>query len=269
LQAEWQTHAKSHPLPRKTENLLWTAFKAVTDDLMNQREKIFSARDAEFKASETLREALIAQLEALHQDTPASEIRQVLASVDTEWGNAGEVHRNQAARLDSQYRAAREQARQHLAGSARQAWRHGCDALLAKLALCQALESAEPPTDIEARWQSLPALPARWEQALQARYRAGSVNPGGSDSSNSSARLNQLLLQLESALEIPSPPEFQADRRTLKLQAMKKALEGREAAALTAPDIETMTAEILGCKFPGEDQRDRLHCIITALRGRG
>jgi len=110
---------------------------------------------------------LIARLEEIHQDTPPADIKRALASVDTEWRNAGEAPRNQAARLESRYRAAREQAQQHMAGSAQRSWLHTCDALLAKLALCEELESATPLAGIEARWNILPALPTRWEQVLQ------------------------------------------------------------------------------------------------------
>ncbi len=279
LQSQWQTHAKSQPLPRKTENLLWAEFKAATDALMSQREAAFSTRDAGFKASQSTREALIAQLEELHQDTSTANIKRVLASVDTEWRNAGEAPRTQAARLESRYRAARERAHEHLAGSAQRSLQLTCDALLARLALCEELESAAPSAtlaaDIEARWNIVPALPALWEQALQARYQSGcripgSENPSGSKPSIGSPAisgesLDQLLLQLESALEIPSPAAFQKARQTLKLLAMKNALEGRRPATPAWPDIEKMTAAAIGCTALSQDQRSRLQSIISAL----
>src|SRR5688572_21523858 len=45
LQAQWQTHAKALPLPRREENALWSAFKAATGG-------VFSARDAARAARE-------------------------------------------------------------------------------------------------------------------------------------------------------------------------------------------------------------------------
>lgn len=260
LQTQWQSHARSQPLPRKVENKLWAEFKATTDALMGQREAAINARDAGFKANQVAREALIARLEELHQDTPPAEIKRALASVDTEWRNAGEAPRNQAARLESRYRAAREQAQQHMAGSAQRSWQHTCDALLAKLALCEELESATPLAGIEARWDILPALPTRWEQVLQARYKSGSGNPA-----NSGEAPDPLLLQLESALEIPSPEAFQTARRTLKLQAMKDAMEGRKQVTHALPDLEKMTAAVLGCTHLSPEQRSRLQSIIAAL----
>ena len=186
-----------------------------------------------------------------------------LASADTEWRKAGEAPRNQAARLESRYRAAREQAHEYMAGSVQRSWQLTCDALLAKLALCEELESTAPSADIEARWETLPALPAYWERALQARYKHCGENTGGG--ANSGESLDQLLLQLESSLEIPSPAVFQTARRTLKLMAMKDAMEGRKPATAAWPDIEKMIAVAIGYTPFSPDQRSRLQPIIAAL----
>lgn len=269
LQSQWQSHAKSQPLPRRTENQLWAEFRAATDAVMNQREAALSARDAGFKANQATREALIARLTELQQDTPPADIKRVVAAVDSEWRKAGEAPRNQAAKLESRYRAAREQALEHVAGSAQRSWSRSCDALLAKLALCEELESAAPTSDSEARWAALPALPARWEQALQARYKSACEHPGGGNQSRAGEPLDQLLLQLESSLNIPSPEAFQMARRTLKLLAMKNAMEGRRSASPAVPDIETMTAAAFGHAHLDADQRSRLETIVGALRKSG
>ncbi len=260
LQTEWQVHAKSQPLPRKTENQLWSEFKAATDALMSQREAAFSVRDAEYKANQGVREALIERLEALHPDTTPAEIKRTLASVESEWNKAGEAPRSQAARLDASYRAAREAAQAHIAGSAQRSWQQICDALSAKLALCAEMEATTPTAELEARWNALPALPTLWEQALQVRYKSE-----GSDT-KAAATLDQLLLQLESSLDIPSPAAFQLARRTLKLMAMKNAMEERRSATPGWQEIEKMTAAALRVRSANEDQQHRLASIIAALR---
>jgi len=283
LQSQWQSHAKSQPLPRKVENHLWAEFRAATDALMNLREAAFSARDAGFKANQATREALIARLEELHQDTPPAEIKRVLATVDTEWRTAGEAPKNQAARLESRYRAARDKALEHVAGSAQRTWNRSCDALLAKLALCARLESADPEmpsalADVQVRWAELPSLPPRWEQALQARYQAGCDHPGGANPADAqipntgtsrSGSFDQLLLQLESSLDIPSPAAFQIARRTLKLLAMKDAMEGRRSATPAPLDKEGMLAAAFGHSHLDADQGKRLEAVIAALRRSG
>lgn len=263
LQSQWQSHAKSKPLPRKIENALWAEFKASTDALMSQREAVMSARDAEFKANQAAREALIAQLGALNQDTPPADIKRLLANVDAEWHKAGEAPRNQAAGLESRYRAARAQAQQYIAGSAHRAWQLACDALLAKVALCEELESGSASPDIETRWKEQPTLPARWEQALQARFSSIGKETGKGEA------LDQLLLQLEGSLEIPSPAAFQGARQTLKLLAMKDAMEGRRRATTGWLEIEKMTADAISHTHLSPDQRSRLQSIVAALRRSG
>ena len=271
LQNQWQTHARSQPLPRKTENLLWAQFKAATDAIMSLREAAFSARDAGYKANQGAREALIARLAELHQDTPPADIKRVVAAVEAEWRKAGEAPRNHAAKLEARYRAARDQALEYIAGSAQRSWQRICDAIFAKLALCEERESGDPAVscgtaESAARWAALPALPSRWEQVLLGRYESagGSPNPGPAGEP-----LDQLLLQLESTLNIPSPEACQTARRTLKLLAMKNAMEGRRSAAPAPADIETMTAAAFACRHVSADQRQRLGAILGALRRAG
>ena len=262
LQSQWQTHAKALPLPRKIENQLWAEFKAASDALMSLREEAFTARDAEFKANQTVREALVMQLEALHQDTPQADIKRILASVDTEWRKAGEPPRNQAAKLESKYQAARKQAQEHAAGSARRIRQLMCDTLRTKLALCEELESATQGADIQTRWEALPDLPPRWEQVLQERFQAAGK---GQVQTYRVQPLNHVLLQLESLLAIPTPEAFTQDRRALKLHAMKNAMEGRKSENSSPADIEKMIALALSYTNLDSIQKNRLVSIIAAL----
>ena len=193
------------------------------------------------------------------------------ADISRAMGNVrGEGRRTNAAMNADARAAARERAQKHSEGSARRSWQLACEALLAKLTLCEELESRAPSGDIEARWNSLPILPPHWEQALQARYKAGGERPVdcGPDSgnlANSGEPLDQLLLQLESSLEIPSPTEFQTARQTLKLLAMKKAMEGRQPATSSSPDMERMAVAAFRYTHLSPGQRSRLRSIITAL----
>jgi hypothetical protein len=266
LQAEWQRHARSLPLPHKLENALWAEFKAATDAVMNEREAAFSARKSEFATNNAAREALIARLTALTEDTPTADLRRTLSAVDSEWRSAGEMAKDQAARLTARFHAARDRVQELIAGSARRIWSRSCDALLAKLALCDEREAnaAGEPTatpELEGRWAELPALPARWEQAVQTRFKVSAVNNNQS--------LNKLLLQLESALEIPSPPAVEAERRQLKLLALKNALESRSIEPAGKSDIETLSVAIFASRNFNGEQKSRLASIVEALRRAG
>jgi hypothetical protein len=264
LQAQWQQHAKSRPLPHRVENALWAEFKAATGAVMSRREDALKARNVQSELNQTTREALISRLQELGPDEAPAAIKRILATVETEWRQAGEVPGNQASRLESRYRDAREKALQYIANSAQRRWHGTCDTLAAKLALCaekEALSTAEPDqlAAIEARWAALPAVPTLWEQALLGRFKSG-------EGDATSGALDEFLLQLESALDIPSPDAFQAARRSLKLLAMKNAMEGRRPATAAPTGINELTAAVFACRRHSAEQARRLEAIVVALR---
>jgi hypothetical protein len=263
LQAEWQQHAKALPLARAAENALWAEFKAAIDALFSAREAQFNARDAEFKAHGAERTALIERLEALGDDTPANELKRALTEVETQWQRSGPAPRQEAATLDARFRAAHDAAAQRLATHAQRGWQATCDALLAKLALCEALERHADKAEVDAQWATLAALPSAWEQALVqrvARAASGAADPAmpGAD---------ELLLQLEAAWQVESPAAFEAARRDLKLLALKSALEGGRAAA-PAPTPDQLLGAALGRASLDAAQRERLASVLAALRRR-
>ncbi len=265
LQAEWQRHAKSLPLARKVENVLWGQFKAATDAVFAQREAAHAARDAEWSGARTQREALIARLDAVTADTAAAEIRKIVAEVDGEWRRAGEPARADAARLEQRFRRARDAAQAHLAGSAQRAWQQTCDLVAAKLAICREAEAGSTGEDIAARWAALAPLTAEWETALSRRFAAAN---GAQSATAESPDLQQAMLQIESALDIPSPAEFEAARRELKLRAMKNAIEARQPVNITHQDIERWLAGVFAQATAGDKVAGRVDAIVAALRSK-
>lgn len=263
LQAEWQQHAQALPLARAVENALWTRFKAATDALFAQREAAFSARDAELAANLAAREALLARLSALTHDTPAAEIERTLGEADRAWRQAVELPRGAAAGVDARFREARAAAVQCLSGQAQQRWQADIDTLAAKLALCEERESAAAgdDADLAARWSAHGKLPAPWEQALAQRW-SQPAEPGPL----SEASFDEVLLQLEAALDLPATPQWQAARRELKLRALKDTLEGR-ALAPSGPVRHTdwLASALRQCGATAP-QRERLHALVQALR---
>jgi hypothetical protein len=79
---------------------------------------------------------------------------------------------------------------------------------------------------------------------------------------------DELLLQLEAAWGLESPPAFESARRALKLQAMKAALETRRPAAAPASPAQGLT-ELLRRTALDAVQRERLDAVVAALRRRG
>ena len=293
LQNQWQHCAKALPLPRNAENALWGQFRSALDAVFSAREAVFSARDAEFKAGADERLALIERLEALGQATPA-ETQRTLAETHALWQRCGPAPRAQAAALDERFWRAHDAAGQWLAGSQQRSWQASSEALAAKLALCEALErgaattstTATATTDsapaaegtaesTAAAWAALPALPDALEAALRQRAglpaAASAAAAVAATTVHSALSLDAVLLQLEAAWNMTSPPVFAAARRDLQLQAMKAALETRRAsaagAAATTPD--QWLAEALRRQPQAAAQRERLGAVLAALRQRG
>jgi exonuclease SbcC len=271
LQSEWQQHAKALPLERPVEAALWEEFRAATNAFLAQRNAVHQARDAELNDNLARRETMLAGLEGLTQDMPAAQIKRVLADAEAQWHRPLDVPRAQVAALDTRYRVAHAAALRHLADQARNSWRDICDALSAKLALCHEMERGASAVEPDTRWAALPGLPPAWDSALAARrdrLKRDATNgpvaqlPSGSD-------LDRILLQLESALGQPSPPEFLQARRALKLQAMKAALERGSPAATGVAELEQLVGHALTTVPPSGLQRERFDRIVEMLRRTG
>ena len=272
LQAQWQTVARTMPLPRRDENALWVAFKAATDAIFAARDAGRAARETELNARSAAREAIIERLAALQSVNAAADIRRALSEADAAWRGAPEVAKPQAGRLDSRYRAARDAATRRIGELAANAAQARYDALLAAMELCREREVAqesggagpgEPAPDLEARWQALDQLPEAWKTRLEARFR-GNEKPGRAPG----ASLPDILLKLEDACGIDSPAEFSAARHGLKLLALKAAMEDRRAVVISPADIERWMLDAAAAPLPDEVSRERLVKIIAAVRRR-
>ncbi len=269
LQAQWQQHAKALPLARADEQALWTDFKAAIATAFAAREAVYSAREAEFEAHAAERAALIERLRVRAEDSPMAQ-RRTLAEVDAAWQRCGPAPRARAAALEAEFRAARDGLRRWLDDSVQRAWKATCDAFDAKLSLCVAREQAAAEgADVDAAttaasWSALPALPAPLEGAM--RRRAGLAPADGTDTA---VDVDDLLLQIETAWDLPTPPPFESARRERKLLALKAALEGRRPVAPEALAPVAALALLLSRAGLDAGQRDRLTVVLAAWRRRG
>jgi hypothetical protein len=263
LQAQWQEHAKALPLSRGAENSLWARFKAETDAVFAQREAAFSARDNELKVNQLAREALIERLQAVPADAPAHELKRTLAEADAEWRRAGEVPRAEVHRLETAWRDAREQVQSHLSSSAQRSWQAALDVVQERRTLCERREREGEAQALLAAWPAHPSLlPASWDAALQQRFERGPA------ADVDAATINGWLLQLEMALDMPSPEAHQGERRELKLRAMKMALESRQTTGADLLDVDSAVARLLPLAALDADQRARFDAVLDVLRRR-
>lgn len=266
LQAQWQQHAKALPLARANEQALWAEFKAAIDAAFAAREAAHAAHEAEFEVHAAERSALIERLRLPTAESPVT-LRRTLAEIDAAWQRCGPAPRARAAALDAEFRAARDAVQRWLDGAAQRAWQATCDALNAKLALCLAREQGSAGLDAAATaasWEALPMLPAPLEDAM--RRRAGLAPADGTDTAPDVAHL---LLLIETAWDLPTPPAFESARRERKLLAMKESLEGRRSLAPEALAPVAALALLLSRGGLDADQRDRLAAVLASWRLRG
>ena len=262
LQAQWQEHAKGLPLARAAENALWARFKAETDAVFAQREAAFSARDNELKLNQAAREALVERLRALAADTPAGELKRAMQEADAEWRRAGEVPRQEAQRLETAWRDAREQVQIHLSAGAQRTWQEALDVLEARRQLCARREREGASPELEGDWPHHPALPTSWDAALRQRWERGPSPEADA------AAVDDVLLQLEMALDMPSPADCQAARREFKLRAMKAALESRQATTSDLLDVDAGLARLLRLGPLDPARQARFDAVLEVLRRR-
>lgn len=269
LQAAWQDHARQLPLPRGLETALWARFKAATDAVFTQREAAFAARDAELATNLAAANALVDRLAALDLASPPAEIQRTLAEVDRAWRQGGELPRGAVEPLEARFRAARSTAAELLNAGQQQRWLARCDALAARLALCETREDstadgaadAEALATLDARWAEPHALPAPWQQALTQRW----AQPAGAGPLGA-AEVDGLLLRLEAALNLPTAPAWQAARQQLKLRALKDTMEGRTPAQAGPQQHAGWLQALLRQAGLDAAQRARLHALVAALR---
>jgi hypothetical protein len=259
LQAHWQQHARALPLARSVENALWTRFKSACDAVFAQREAAFNARDAELAARLAQRQALLDRLSSIHHETEADAGR-TLAEVDRAWRQTAELPPASAHALEARFRDARALAVQRLVELGRDRWQAECDSLAAKIALCEQRESGNTD-DTAQRWDVIGVLPAVWEQAMAQRW----SSPLTAQGPLAVSAFDDLLLQLETALDLPATPEQQDARRQLKLRMLKDTLEGR-ADASHGPRSDLLLAA-LRQRGVTQAQQQRLQALIAALRG--
>jgi DNA repair protein SbcC/Rad50 len=266
LQAEWQRQARALPLARADEQALWNDFRATIDAAFAAREAAFKARDAEQQALSQQRADCVSRLETLSGELTAAQVRQALAEADTEWHRLGAASRGPAGDWQLRFERAREQVQRRLAGQARQGWLATCDALLAKLALCESLEGADAPAldpaALADQWGQWPASPEPLERALAGR--AG-LKPAPAPLATPT---DELLLQLEDRWAVPTPPAFAEARKGLKLLRLKAALESRRAAAAPTGPAQQLAA-LLARTGLDAAQRERLRALLHELRRRG
>jgi hypothetical protein len=116
LMTEWKAAPRA---AKEVEQRLWERFRAAQDAFFAKRSEVFTARDAEQKASLDRRHELLTQAEALDIDADPKAAQAKLREIQGQWHDAGRVSRDAAAGLDRRLRAVEDKVR----GAMDVAWR--------------------------------------------------------------------------------------------------------------------------------------------------
>jgi hypothetical protein len=102
LMARWKAAGRAS---RKDDDALWARFRAAQDTFFQARDAASSATDAEYAANLEVKEALLAEAEALVPVTDLPAAKRALRDLQERWEAAGRVPRGDLQRVEGRMRA--------------------------------------------------------------------------------------------------------------------------------------------------------------------
>ncbi len=244
LQSEWRTTVAAR---QRDENRLWQQFRAACDVVFERRRHLHEAQVAELGENLRLREAILAEAEALAR--AGSEVtldsQDALPVLEARWQEAANlpVPRQAAADLERNWRQALQRIRTSRQERMKARHRHTLDLLGRQAQVCSELEQAlgregNPANALahaEAQWLALsPHSSDSFQQGMEARFqRARTALLGGNTELDASRAVNaqkraEICLRLEILAQIDSPPEYAAERLAFQVNRLQEHLVSGE-----------------------------------------
>jgi hypothetical protein len=275
LQAQWQMQAKAFTLAQRDERVLWEQFRAACNAVFDAREAKRKQEDGVKHESHRALEAICLELEQLAVATgkDEGEIRRSLRDLEDQWRKHSGGSDPAARRIESRFREAKAAAAAALAARGRLREATVWQTLAAKERVCEELDAmvathATPAGDATGavaaeRWAALPLLSPAWEKPMLARRDAALRALAEQDAAVAHAsRVEQgiqvraeMLLELEIALGLDSPPELQAQRLALQVKQLRQRFQSAASAGTTRERL------LAWCAEPGvAGARDRQRC---------
>ena len=300
IQARWQEQAKTLPLRRRDETALWEQFRAACDAVFNARQARRKEVDGRKNQARCDLEDLCARLEQLALGAnPGSDaggtdpaaamddqaVRRTLRELQGQWsaqfGAAGPVLRD----LEPRFKKANAAVDAALSARARYRGAAVWKTLAAKERSCDALDTLirsgtgmdeSGATTMQEQWLALPALPRAWEQKMIARrdaaLRALSDEAAAGEYRAQVDRGTQSrsagLVELELALGLDSPAQFQAERLALQVKQLKERFQGSAEGRAVSPGERLLAwcAQPGVCSAPDRDRCERILAQIEKTR---
>jgi hypothetical protein len=104
---EWKAAGRAS---KEVDDALWRRFKAAQDRFFQARNSVNAERDAEFESNAAVKEALLAEAEAIDLGN-ADAARTALRTIGTKWDAVGKVPRERAPELERRMKAVEKKIR--------------------------------------------------------------------------------------------------------------------------------------------------------------
>lgn len=268
LQERWKQAPASVRLKRGDEQSLWQEFRAACDAVFSRLDAVKAEENARRQTETAARQAQLDEFASRLESGSEAGLAQDLARFRKAW-EAGRPDAEDA--LANRADALMEQARGKLAVREAEQRRTRQAALLEKAALAGELEAAvlNDPANlavvkerIEATWAALPVLPGDQETAL-ARRLADAVKVTTQAWAAGRDTRASLLLDLEIALELPTPDTWAEARRSRQLERLQHRFAGQAGPAATP---EGLLLQCLATAAPVDAALDaRLEAVLARL----
>lgn len=108
LMDEWKAAGRA---PKDTDDVLWQRFRTAQDLFFRRRAENLSERGAEFGGNVRIKEALLAEADAIDPRADLDAARAHLRSIQERWEAAGKVPRERIKDLEARLRAVEERVR--------------------------------------------------------------------------------------------------------------------------------------------------------------
>jgi predicted transcriptional regulator len=274
-QTQWQTRAKSFPLPRKQEQAMWETFRTACNTVFDTLGAEKTARSAAFGDAGSKKDALIAEYTTLATSGDEKAIRAAINDAPKRWATTGDAGREGERKLADKFDRALRSLRDTLRDRERNKGKVQLDTLLKVEAGCAVLDAAVAggafdETAWAEQWAIVDQLPPAWKQKMLARKDAASrARAAGGDAATiytqkldkTAAARATALLDLEISAGIDSPG---ANAQSRMQRQVAKLAERLKSGGVTL----SLTEQVLAwCASPGktsDDDQARIARVVAA-----
>lgn len=251
LQTKWRDEAGSLRLRRSEEEKAWKKFRAALDVVFARRDAQRAEKDAQRAEHQAQRSALLDGRKGLMQEletalaaTDAGTLDQAVTKFREAWNAAEPMPKDKAATLEARARDLQQKARQRMDELRREKRLARYAVLAQKSALVARIEAAAasgqpaegPLAEVTAEMEKLQKLSGETERAIAERLAAAASATESALAAGQKLR-DELLLDLEIALSLPTPAAQQDQRRARQLGKLQQHFGHGSSAAMNAEQL--------------------------------